>query len=292
MTWLQFRLETRAELVPSCEAALETLGAAAVILEDNADEPLFAQASDPGQLWKRTRVTGLFPASADVETLWASLPETLRDQCRYLAEILEDKDWEREWMAHYRPRQFGDGLWLCPSWETPPDPSATNIMLDPGLAFGTGTHPTTAMCLERLASMAVAGRRVIDFGCGSGVLAIAALLLGAASAIAVDIEPQALDATRANALRNAVAGERLSACFPEQLNGSERADLVIANILAGPLGELADQLCAMLDPGTEATLLLSGVLVEQVPELQQCYPQPLEIIREREGWALLEGRSQ
>jgi ribosomal protein L11 methyltransferase len=288
MSWLQFRLETRAELVPRCEEALLALGAAAVTLEDSADEPLFAQPQRAEIIWQHTRITGLFPADTDVDSLWHALPDALREACRYRAEILEDKDWEREWMRNYQPRQFADRLWLCPSWHTPPDPAAVNVVLDPGLAFGTGTHPTTAMCLEHLAGMALQGLKIIDFGCGSGILALASLKLGAARAIATDIDPQALIATEANGRRNGIDPARLRVCLPQDLGGDEQADLVIANILAGPLCDLAGQLCEMLKP--QARLLLSGVLVEQLPLLQQRYPIPIEVIGESEGWALLEGR--
>ena len=290
MNWLQFRLETRAEFVPRCEEALLGLGAAAVTLEDSADEPLFARSDRSESIWQHTRVTGLFPADTNVDSLWHALPEALRAHCRYRAEILEDKDWEREWMRHYEPRQFADRLWLCPSWLTPPDPESVNIMLDPGLAFGTGTHPTTAMCLRHLAGMALEGLQIIDFGCGSGILAIAGLKLGAAHAIAIDIDPQALKATEANGRRNGIDSARLKVCLPQELDGGDRADLVVANILAGPLCELAEQLCSMLKP--QARLVLSGVLVEQLPLLQSCYPISLDLICESERWALLEGRNR
>ena len=289
MNWLQFRLETRAELVPSCEAALLELGAAAVTLEDSADQPLFALEGAADQLWQCTRVSGLFPASADVDSLWQALPENLQEGCAWRAEILEDRDWEREWMSHYQPRQITDQFWLCPSWCEPPDPGAVNLMLDPGLAFGTGTHPTTAMCLERLAGSDLTGLQVIDYGCGSGILAVAMLLLGAGGAIATDIDPQALTATRANAERNGIARSRLEICLPPELTGpGPGADLVAANILAGPLGDLADRLFGLLKPG--GRLLLSGILAEQAEDLRSAYPIPLELVMQREGWVALEGR--
>ncbi len=285
MAWLQVRLETRAELAPAAEDALLGLGAAAVTLEDNADQPLFA-GSEPGQaLWQETRVSGLFPADTNLEQLRAEMPESYR--AGLSAEILEDKDWEREWMQHYQPRQFAEGLWLCPSWLTPPEPEAINIMLDPGLAFGTGTHPTTAMCLGELAARVAAGDRVVDFGCGSGVLGIAALRLGADSLLATDTDPQALAATWANAERNHIAAGSLEVCHPEALGETEPADLVVANILAGPLCELAPALTGLLKPG--ATLLLSGVLLEQVEQLRAAYPLTLDIAREQEGWVALVG---
>ncbi len=287
MGWLQVRLNTRAEQAPAAEAALLECGAVSVTLEDNADQPLFAGAEPEQRLWQQTRVSGLFPADSDLDGLRAALPEAYRDGLQ--AELLEDKDWEREWMEHYQPRQFAERLWLCPSWLTPPDPEAINIMLDPGLAFGTGTHPTTAMCLAELAVRVTPGDRVVDFGCGSGVLGVAALKLGAASVLATDTDLQALTATWANAERNGVANGQLKVCHPDELSGSEQADLVVANILAGPLCELAPVLTGMLVPG--ARLLLSGILREQVDALRAAYPIKLDIACEQDGWVALLGKA-
>ncbi len=291
MTWLQLRLDTHAEQAPRIEEALLALGAAAVTLQDNADQPLFAGAEPTEQLWQQTRVSGLFPADTDIADLTAALADSLvadGDACSSLrAEILEDKDWEREWMQHYQPLQFADQLWLCPSWMTPPDPQATNILLDPGLAFGTGTHPTTAMCLAELAGIPLSGLRVVDFGCGSGVLGIGALLLGASHVLATDTDPQALTATWANAERNGIEAGRLRVCHPDDLDGDERAELVVANILAEPLCTLAPTLCGMLAPGGH--LLLSGILESQVDRLREAYPITLEIAAQRDGWVALKG---
>jgi ribosomal protein L11 methyltransferase len=287
MAWLQYRLETNAAAAPQCEDALLELGAAAVTLEDNADQPLFEQSQKEHQLWQQTRVSGLFPADTDTAALWQALPDDLRVQCQARAEILEDKDWEREWMQHYQPLQYAPGLWVCPGWMQAPEPDAINIMLDPGLAFGTGTHPTTAMCLQQLSTLDLSTREVIDFGCGSGVLAIGALLLGARSALAVDTSPQALVATRSNAQRNHIAEQRLHICLPTALSGNEQADLVIANILAGPLCELAPLLCRQLRPG--GILILSGILVEQVEMLRESYEIDLQIAAEKDGWVALRG---
>jgi ribosomal protein L11 methyltransferase len=288
MPWLQYRLETHAELAQQCEDALTAGGAAAVTLEDNADQPLFAQSDREQQLWQQTCVTGLFPADTDTDALWQSLPETLRKHCEGRAEILEDKDWEREWMQHYQPQQYGESLWICPSWLEPPQPDAVNILLDPGLAFGTGTHPTTAMCLRALEGLPLTGKRVIDFGCGSGILAVAALLLGAEHALAVDTDPQALIATRANAERNGIDAARLDVGHPDELTGEERAPVVIANILAGPLMDLSVILCNQVLSG--GTMILSGILAEQVEELRKHYRLPLEIAEESEGWVALQGK--
>jgi ribosomal protein L11 methyltransferase len=287
VTWLQFQLNTDAALAPRCEDELLALGAAAVTLQDNADQPLFDEGTGEQRLWHATRVSGLFPAERDTDALWQALPAAIREHCSHRVEILEDKDWEREWMRHYQPLQYAPKLWICPSWMAPPDPEAVNIMLDPGLAFGTGTHPTTAMCLRQLASLELAGRQVTDFGCGSGVLGIGALLLGASSVLAVDTERQALVATRNNAQRNAIDEDRLGVCLPGELKGQEQADVVVANILAGPLCQLADQLCNMLGDG--GIIILSGILVEQVDMLKTHYPLQLEVAAEQDGWVVLQG---
>lgn len=288
MAWLQFRLETSAAAAPLCEELLLELGAAAVTLEDNADQPLFEQTRKEQQLWQQTRVSGLFPADADTQGLWQALPQSLREQSQWQAEILEDKDWEREWMQHYQPLQYAPNLWICPSWLEPPQPEAINIMLDPGLAFGTGTHPTTSMCLKLLAALDLHDKQVTDFGCGSGVLAIGALLLGAKAALGVDTDPQALVASRSNASGNNIDDQRLQLALPQNLDGREQADIVVANILAGPLCDLAPTLCAQLRP--QGTLILSGILAEQVAVIQASYPLELEIAAQQDGWVALRGQ--
>lgn len=289
MDWVQFRLETSSVLAPQCEDRLLNLGAAAVTLQDNADQPLFDLGLEEPPLWSETRVTGLFPADTDTRALWQSLPIELQQQCRHRTEILEDKDWEREWMKDYQAMQFGNGLWICPSWETPPDPQAANIMLDPGLAFGTGTHPTTAMCLGFLAGQEFEGKNVIDYGCGSGVLAIACLLLGADRALGVDTDPMAILATRENSQRNQIEEHRLEVALAGQADPGQQADLVIANILAGPLCDLAPTLAAHLKP--DGQLLLSGILQEQVADLKSAYAPwlPLEQVGQQDEWVALAG---
>jgi ribosomal protein L11 methyltransferase len=188
--------------------------------------------------------------------------------------------------------QFGRRLWVCPSWLEPPEPDAVNLLLDPGLAFGTGTHPTTALCLGQLDSMPLAGQTIVDYGCGSGILAVAALKLGAVMALGVDNDPQALAASRDNATRNNIAPESFPVAFPGQLERrawGRRADVVIANILAGPLIDLSETLLHFLKPG--GTLLLSGLLQNQAATLCTHYADrlPLRIVGERDGWVCLRG---
>ena len=292
MTWLQLRLDTHPGEVEDLEARLLASGAVAVTMEDNADQPVLEPGVGETPLWGQTRLTGLYPADTDMRQVLAAFPDDLLERANQRVEILEDKDWEREWMQHYRPMPFGKRLWVCPSWLQPPDPGAINLLLDPGLAFGTGTHPTTALCLAQLDSMDLAGCDIVDYGCGSGILAVAALRLGAAFALAVDNDPQALVATRDNAGRNGIAAAGMEVVLPDAVDHqawSGRASLVIANILAGPLMELADTLAAFLRPG--GTLLLSGLLDTQAAALCEHYADRinLQVAGEKDGWVCLRG---
>jgi ribosomal protein L11 methyltransferase len=290
MTWLQLRLDARRSDVTALEELLLATGAVAITLEDNADQPLLEPGVGETPLWHQTRLTGLYPADTDMQCVLRDIPEHLLQQANQRVEILEDKDWAREWMQHYQPMQFGHRLWVCPSWLEPPEPDAVNLLLDPGLAFGTGTHPTTALCLQQLDGMSLAGKTVVDYGCGSGILAVAALKLGATLALGVDNDPQALAASRDNGARNNIAPENFTVAFPGEVDQSawgQRAEVVIANILAGPLIDLADTLLHFLKPG--GILLLSGLLQNQAGAVCAHYAdrQPLHIVGESDGWVCL-----
>jgi ribosomal protein L11 methyltransferase len=292
MAWLQLRLDTHPAQVETLENLMLATGAVAVTMEDNADQPVLEPGVGETPLWGQTRLTGLYPADTAMADVLAAFPAGLLQQANQRVEILEDKDWEREWMQHYRPMSFGRRLWVCPSWLEPPDPDAVNLLLDPGLAFGTGTHPTTALCLAELDGMALAGRCVVDYGCGSGILAVAALLLGAGAALAVDNDPQALVATRDNAGRNGIPTSALEVALPGAYDRQawlQRSEVVIANILAGPLAELADTLLELLKPG--GTLLLSGLLDTQAAGLCDHYAGriTLRVASEKDGWVCLRG---
>ncbi|MCB1730882.1 MAG: 50S ribosomal protein L11 methyltransferase [Halieaceae bacterium] len=292
MTWLQLRLDTQPGEIESLEERMLATGAVAVTMEDNADQPVLEPGVGETPLWGQVRLTGLYPADTDMDQVLTAFPPQQLRQANQRVEILEDKDWEREWMQHYRPMPFGKRLWVCPSWLQPPDPGAINLLLDPGLAFGTGTHPTTALCLAQLDSMDLDGCDIVDYGCGSGILAVAALRLGAAFALAVDNDPQALMATRDNAGRNGIAAASMEVVLPDAVDHhawSGRASLVIANILAGPLMELADTLSAFLQPG--GTLLLSGLLDNQAAALCEHYAKRinLQVAGEKDGWVCLRG---
>ncbi len=204
-------------------------------------------------------------------------------------EEIADQDWERSWMDNFQPMRFGRRLWIVPSWHAAPEPDAVNLLLDPGLAFGTGTHPTTALCLEWLDGQELAGRQVLDFGCGSGILAIAALLLGAERAVGTDIDPQALEASRDNASRNGIEPARFPVYLPADLP-QRQADVLVANILAGPLVSLAPQLTGLVRPG--GLLALSGILAEQAEEVRAAYSAHFDLdpTAEREGWIRISGR--
>lgn len=296
MPWLQIKVVTNPDIAEFYEDLLLEAGCAAVTFEDAKDQPIFEPELGTTPLWGTTVITGLFAAEHDLESTLAFLNEQKLsvkggDTIEFKAEILEDKDWEREWMTHYHPMQFGSNFWVCPSWIEVPDANAVNLMLDPGLAFGTGTHPTTALCLEWLAGESLKNRSVIDYGCGSGILGIAAILLGASAVSGVDIDPQALTATQDNLVRNGLDKERLPVFFPESFE-SEPVDLVIANILAGPLKELAPTLAELVKSGGQ--LILSGLLIEQADELIGTYSEwfDMEPPSTKEEWVRLTGRKR
>ena len=296
MAWQQLIFDSSREQAPPLEEALLDAGALSVTLQDSADEPVLEPGVGERPLWSETRVVALFDADADIETALDDLAINLgclREQLpAYRLEALADQPWERAWMDQFQPMRFGRRLWVCPSWSEIDAPDAVVLQLDPGLAFGTGTHPTTALCLEWLDSQPLAGATVLDYGCGSGILAIAALLLGAERAIAVDNDPQALLATRDNAVRNGIADERLLTYLPHECPGELRAEVTVANILAGPLQQLAPQLLALTAPG--GRFALSGILAEQADAVTQAYaPQAtLEAPTLREEWVRLAGVRQ
>ncbi len=266
MAWLELRINSSRDLAPAIEDALLAAGAVSVTLQDNADEPIFEPALGETPLWDATCVIGLFEDGVDPDHIERLLPAPQRSQCQW--QTVEDRDWEREWMKDFSPIDCGNNLWICPSWTTPPRPDAVNILLDPGLAFGTGTHPTTFLCMQWIGAQSLAGRAVIDYGCGSGILAVAAVRLGSRQVAAVDIDPQALLATRENAERNDLEPDALNVFMPDQLP-RRPADIVMANILAGPLVSLAPQLSDLVVTG--GSLCLSGILEVQAATVMQAY---------------------
>ncbi len=270
------------------EDELIELGATSVTLEDAADDPVLEPAPGETPLWPTIRLHALFNGEADANAIADALALKFPLAPRPRATSVEDKAWEREWLKDFHPMRFGRRLWVCPGGQPAGEIDAVRVELDPGLAFGTGTHPTTAMCLEWLDGRDLRGQTVVDYGCGSGILAIAALKLGASSALAVDIDPQALIATRENAARNGI-GPELTATGEPTLPGAS-ADVLVANILAGPLVELAPRLAAAIRAGGE--LALSGVLAEQVDAVTAAYRPWFDITlaRTRDGWGLIGGQ--
>lgn len=296
MNWLELSVTLHANQQEAVEAALEDVGALAVTLLDaDADTGNERAILEPGvgetPLWSLIVLSALFEADVDRSGLLHVLGELLPDldPTQITFREVADQDWTRVWMDQFKPMRFGKRLWIYP-WNTEPaaEPDAVVVRLDPGLAFGTGTHPTTALCLEWLDQADLAGKRVIDYGCGSGVLAIAAALLGAREVIAIDNDPQAIEASRDNAERNGVAAS--VALFLPDADPGAVADVLVANILAGPLHALAPVFAARLRPG--GTLALSGILVSQRDELLARYAEWFDDLSAsvREDWVRIDGR--
>lgn len=278
----------RADPGPAEQACLAT-GAIALGFADAGDHPLLEPAPGATPLWPEVRLRALYPDATDPRLVAATLTAVLGlgpDAVRI--ERLADRAWEREWLKDFRPMRFGRRLWVCPGGQHAAAAGAIELELDPGLAFGTGTHATTALCLEWLDARALEGRRVLDYGCGSGILALAALKLGAAAATAFDIDPQALIATHQNAERNALAGRLTIAAAPAAIGGP--FDLVLANILSGPLVALAPELSART--AAAGAIALAGLLDAQAAEVAQAYAPWFDIVTaaRRDGWTLLAGQ--
>lgn len=293
MAWIQLRLNATSETAEIIGDHLVETGAVSVTFLDAQDTPVFEPAPGETRLWGDTDVVGLYDAITEMEPVIEQLKQVpeLANQLVYKVEALEDKDWEREWMENFHPMKFGNRLWICPSWREAPEPDAVNVLLDPGLAFGTGTHPTTALCLTWLDGQNLADKSVVDFGCGSGILAIAAIKLGAKEVLGLDIDPQALTASADNAQRNGVE-DKLTVYLPKDQPEDLQADVVVANILAGPLRELAPVISSLVKTGGE--LALSGLLKEQADELREIYGEWFELNPTAiEGdWCRLDGRKR
>lgn len=289
MSWLQLRLAIAPEQAETLEDALLGVGAVSVTFMDAEDQPIFEPDLGTTPLWSHTHLLALFEGDVDEVNLLAHLQLLIDGELpAYQLEHIEDQDWERSWMDNFHPMRFGRRLWIVPSWHAAPEPDAVNLLLDPGLAFGTGTHPTTALCLEWLDAQPLDGMQVLDFGCGSGILAIAALLLGAKQAVGTDIDVQAIEASRDNAGRNGIDPARFPLYLPEQLPEGQ-ADVVVANILAGPLVALAPRIIERVKPG--GRLALSGILAEQAEEVRSAYADQFDLdpTAEKDGWVRITG---
>ncbi len=288
MPFLQLTFDLGALGADSVEAVCFAAGALSVTLSDARDDAVLEPAPGEVRLWPATRVEALFPGDTEPAGIIRAIAAALGMQPAGIgARILADRAWERVWLEHFHAMRFGRRLWVVPSHETVPDPDAIVVRLDPGLAFGTGTHPTTAMCLAWLDSHLQAGARAIDYGCGSGILAVAAARLGAERVECFDIDPQALDATEANAARNGVGRRALIVRDGREL--ATEVDVLLANILSDPLCGLASRFAELVRPG--GWVVLAGLLESQAAEVTEAYRAwfDMRCFGACEGWVGLAG---
>ena len=296
MSWLTLKVTASEQQAELLSDALMELGALSVDMHDaDADTPeekaIFGEPGEPApHLWSHNCVTALFPEDAPIDSIMLEAAQAigLVQPPAYHTETLEDNDWVRLTQSQFSPIPISPRLWIVPTWHTPSDPAAINIVLDPGLAFGTGSHPTTRLCLRWLDAHIKGGETMLDYGCGSGILAIAALKLGASAAIGVDLDAQAVQSSRDNAIANKVSAEFYLPDTAPKL----QADIVVANILTNPLKVLAPLLAAATRQG--GNIVLSGILREQAEEVMKIYAQwfNLEAPIMDEGWACLSGVKQ
>ena len=294
MSWLQIAINTSKDNAEPVEDCLFSAGAQTVTLTDAADQPILEPDLNQTPIWNAVIITGLFSFENNQQQLLDAINHCLTDTSYSCStEILEDQNWTRAWMEHYHAMQFGKRLWVCPLHLEPPEPEAINLRLDPGLAFGTGTHATTSLCLRWLDQSIKTQNNLLDYGCGSGILAIAACLLGIYHVDAVDIDPQALIATHNNAETNQVE-EKIKTWLPDDfqkhhIDAKSQYDIVVANILSGPLAELAPTLADHTK--TNGDIVLSGILKEQVEAVVNTYSEFFNMDEPvfEEDWVLLHG---
>ena len=287
--WIQIKLRTTNQFADTIAELLEQLGALAVSYTDAEDSPILEPKPGERRLWANTEVTGLLEQGTDPKPILAVLKQLLGDHIPMVATTLEDKNWIRAWMDQFKPLKFGQHLWICPSWLSVDEKDSVVVMLDPGLAFGTGTHPTTSLCLSYLDSLDLKDKDVLDYGCGSGILAIAALKLGAKSATGVDIDEQALIASKENAHRNGVEDKLQLVMGTDKKLDLPQFPITVANILAGPLAELEPIIASLTQLGGK--LALSGILTEQADSVIEAYSKDFVMnkVKDLDGWALLTG---
>lgn len=293
MAWHSISVTTSEKIAPELADFFSHLGAVSVTYMDAEDEPVYEPNIGETKIWSNTQVIALYEMDKEPELIKAAVYAKFKpdDLLHYHYEQVDDQEWERAWMEYYHPMKFADRLWVCPTGQEQIETDTVCLTLDPGLAFGTGTHPTTALCLEWLASHDLTGKTVIDYGCGSGILAVAAVLLGAKVAHGVDIDPQALTATVDNALKNHVT-DQIFCYLPEQFKPMQ-AEVVLANILAKPLCDMAASISALVDSG--GALVLSGILAEQADTVIAAYEQhqiSFGPVVQQEDWVRLDGVKQ
>jgi len=290
MPWQQITVTTSKELAPSFEEILEDNGALSVTFTDALNQPIYEPPLETTPLWEEVLVTGLFEEQHDLSCIEQAFTESIESNSSWKMHIerLEDQVWERLWLEHFRPIKFGNDFWICSTEHVPPEPDATILWLDPGLAFGTGTHPTTALCLGWLAKQNLTNTTVFDFGCGSGILAIASLLMGADKATGIDIDPQALIATQNNAEKNSVQ-DRLTVSEVQDYP-KDTHDIVVANVLAEPLITFSNEISSLVKPNGQ--LVLSGILSEQIESVIDAYADnfTFEPPAVQDNWVYLHAR--
>lgn len=293
MSWQQLKVQVRPGQLESLEQLLLHHGGLSISYLDAENQTVFQKEPGSTPLWDRLNLLCLFNHDTNLEALLLLLRQhpAVYNIDKLRLETLEDQAWERCWMVDFKAMQFGS-LWVCPSWQEPPDPDAINIMLDPGLAFGSGSHATTGLCLQWLEQAVVTDSTIVDYGCGSGILAIAAALLGASRVIAVDNDPQAITATIENSRRNKIPDAVILSYLPEQLPKEiryQKTDILIANILAEPLMQLAGKFASLVKP--QGKIVLSGILDEQTEQLLECYRPwfAMDDVALKDEWARLTG---
>lgn len=291
MPWHQLTITTNEKSAPKVAKHFSHLGAVSVTYLDAEDEPVYEPKIGETKIWTNTQVQALFELDVEPELVKMEMNrkfKTISEAWEY--EFIEDQPWERAWMEFYHPMKFANRLWVCPTDQEQREEGTVCLTLDPGLAFGTGTHPTTALCLEWLASNDLKDKIVIDYGCGSGILAVAAILLGAKEAHAIDIDPQALTATCDNALKNNVS-DKIHCYLPQHFTPFQ-ADVVLANILAKPLIDLSQSIFALVVKNGD--LVLSGILAEQADPVIEAYAEKIDFTPrvQQEDWIRLSGRKK
>jgi ribosomal protein L11 methyltransferase len=294
MAWLQLHFDTMQAHVERLSDFLEGANAISVTWQARDEQDLFEPPLDSTPLWQNVKISALFASDTSlrplIEALQAEFDEKTILACR--CESLAEQVWERVWLNEFKPMRFGKKLWVCPSAYQAPDQTAVNVILDPGLAFGTGTHPSTALCLEWLEANPIQEKTIIDYGCGSGILSIAGLKLGAKKVIAVDHDPQALEASRRNAQQNLLLEEQLECVLAKDFRLNKPVDILLANILAQPLMDLASCFKRLIKPAGQC--VLAGILKDQVDQVQRVYNQAgfsISDIRYQQDWVCLVGNS-
>jgi ribosomal protein L11 methyltransferase len=289
MSWQRLTIHLPSALIDPCDELLNEMGALTITLEAQTNEELFEPPRNETPLWQQTTLHALFDVDVDLHALIPSLAQAIfPEKLHYQITLVADQDWQKVCTDAFKTICFANKLWVYPSWDASPADGKPALLLDPGLAFGTGTHPTTALCLEWLATELSSGESVIDYGCGSGILALAALKLGARKAWAVDNDPQAIEATLENASRNGLAAPQIEVVLPEN-HTKEPANILIANILANPLIDLAPHFASLVTSGGK--IALSGILMEQAQRVTEAYMPWFEFSAPEQTaqWMLLKG---